>query len=321
MTIDDGFRSSTQNQGTTGQSQTGQSQTGSSGTARSPEYDDGLTVQDTTHGAGQGVGNDQLQPGTSTMGRGIDAEHGGIGESATGTQGSFTPGSGAAGGSSREPASGTWGRDTTLTGASTGTTGADRDLGDNRDGLGRDRTSDVTADESGTLISADKVIGTAVYDASGERLGTVDSIMLNKRSGKVAYAVMSFGGFLGIGERYHPLPWNVLTYDEQKGGYNVEHSADDLRKAPNYSRDEVDNFDGGSSRSREVDSYYGVDLDRDRVSDQGHSAYRGGAVDADRTSSFGSGATGVEAGDAIGSTTGAGSTGMGSTGMGSNRNY
>ena len=85
------------------------------------------------------------------------------------------------------------------------------------------------------------MVGTAVYDAAGERLGTIDSIMLNKRSGKVAYAVMSFGGFLGIGERYHPLPWNVLTYDEAKGGYNVEHSADDLRKAPNYSRGEVDN--------------------------------------------------------------------------------
>ncbi|MBV8972354.1 MAG: PRC-barrel domain-containing protein [Sphingomonadaceae bacterium] len=199
-------------------------------------------------------------------------------------------------------------------------------MGDNRDGLGRDRTDDVTADESGTLISADKVIGTAVYDASGERLGTIDSIMLNKRSGKVAYAVMSFGGFLGIGERYHPLPWDVLTYDERKSGYNVQHSADDLRHAPNYSRDEVDTFDGGSDRRREVDSYYGVDLDRRRVSDQGGSPYRGGAVDSDTGETltgqrrFGS-ATGVEAADAIGSTTGAGSSGMASTGMGSNRNF
>lgn len=115
----------------------------------------------------------------------------------------------------------------------------------------------LRTDETSDLISADKVVGTAVYDAAGERLGTIDSIMLGKRSGKVAYAVMSFGGFLGIGERYHPLPWNVLTYDEAKGGYNIQHTADDLRAAPNYSRDEVDTLDYGRSGG-EIDDYYGV---------------------------------------------------------------
>jgi hypothetical protein len=117
----------------------------------------------------------------------------------------------------------------------------------------------VTTDETSDLISANKVEGTAVYDAAGERLGTVDSIMLGKRSGQVAYAVMSFGGFLGIGERYHPLPWNVLTYDQAKGGYNIQHTADDLRKAPNYSRDEVDALDYGT-RGDEIDDYYGVNV-------------------------------------------------------------
>ncbi len=262
MTIDDRF-------GT--QNQTGQNQT--AGTARSAEYDDGLTVQDTTHGA---------EPRVVT---GMSGAPSFAGQTSYGG----------------------------------------RDLGDNRDGLGRDRSDALTADECGTLIAADKVVGTAVYDAAGERLGTIDSIMLNKRSGKVAYAVMSFGGFLGIGERYHPLPWDVLTYDDAKGGYNVQHSADDLRKAPNYSRDEVDTFDyarGGG----EIDNYYGVDLDRNRVSDQGNSPYRGGAVDAEGDEAmtrptFGSSATGVELADAVGSTTGAGSSGMGSTNMGANRNY
>ncbi|QYE34341.1 PRC-barrel domain-containing protein [Polymorphobacter sp. PAMC 29334] len=153
----------------------------------------------------------------------------------------------------------------------------------------------LRTDETHDLISADKVVGTAVYDASGERLGTVDSIMLGKTSGKVAYAVMSFGGFLGIGERYHPLPWNVLTYDEAKGGYNIQHTADDLRDAPNYSRDEVDTLDYGQ-RSGEIDDYYGVNIPHGR-------------------------AAGVETADAIGSTTGAGSSGMASTGMGANRNF
>jgi hypothetical protein len=130
-------------------------------------------------------------------------------------------------------------------------------MGDNRDGMGRDRTDDVTADETNTLISADKVQGTAVYDATGDRLGSIDSVMINKRSGKVAYAVMSFGGFLGIGERYHPLPWDALTYDTDKGGYNIQQSPDQLRDAPNYSRDELDRLDYGRSGG-EIRSYYGV---------------------------------------------------------------
>jgi PRC-barrel domain len=130
-------------------------------------------------------------------------------------------------------------------------------MGENRDGMGRDRTDAVTAGETNTLISADKVEGTAVYDATGERLGTIDSIMINKRSGKVAYAVMSFGGFLGIGERYHPLPWDTLTYDTDKGGYNIRQSPDELRSAPNYSRDELDRLDYGQSGNA-IRSYYGV---------------------------------------------------------------
>lgn len=187
-----------------------------------------------------------------------------------------------------------------------------RDLGDNRDGLGRDRTDALTAEESGTLIAADKVVGTAVYDAAGERLGTIDSIMLNKRSGRVAYAVMSFGGFLGIGERYHPLPWNALTYDEAKGGYNVEHSADDLRRAPNYSRDEVDTLDYARSGG-EIDNYYGVEIADGAAAEVGIPA-RASFDPITRRS------TGIVAADDIGSTTGAGSSGMLSTGMGSNRN-
>lgn len=143
-------------------------------------------------------------------------------------------------------------------GTDSGTTmgaGSDRQFGDNTDGMGRDQTDRVTADETGTLIAADKVQGTAVYDGGGERLGTIDSLMLNKRSGKVAYAVMSFGGFLGIGERYHPLPWDKLTYDTDKGGYNVGATQDELRAGPTYSRDEIADFDG--DRSRGVDDYYG----------------------------------------------------------------
>ena len=76
----------------------------------------------------------------------------------------------------------------------------------------------VATDETGSLIAASKVNGTHVYNGQGESLGSIYDVMIDKRSGKVAYAVMSFGGFLGMGEDYHPLPWSVLTYDTESRG-------------------------------------------------------------------------------------------------------
>ncbi len=67
--------------------------------------------------------------------------------------------------------------------------------------------------ETFSLIGSDKVEGTAVYGAKGERIGSVQRVMIDKISGKVAYAVVSFGGFLGIGEDYYPMPWSQLKYD------------------------------------------------------------------------------------------------------------
>ena len=130
-------------------------------------------------------------------------------------------------------------------------------FGDNTDGMGRDRTDQVAADETGKLISADKVIGTAVYNAGGEHLGTIHSVMLHKISGRVAYAVMSLGGFLGIGERYHPLPWDALTYDESKGGYNIDKNDEQLKGAPHFSRDEIEHLDYGRN-GPQIRDYYGV---------------------------------------------------------------
>src|SRR4051812_47256988 len=81
---------------------------------------------------------------------------------------------------------------------------------------------EVATDETEHLISSSKVESTAVYDRQGERLGTVSSFMVNKYTGQVAYAVMSFGGFLGMGRSCHPLPWKALSYDTGKGGYVVD---------------------------------------------------------------------------------------------------
>ena len=110
-------------------------------------------------------------------------------------------------------------------------------------------------EESPLLISADKVKGTDVYNASNENLGSVEDIMIDKRSGKVAYAVMSFGGFLGIGEKYHPLPWAMLQYDPDQDGYRVSLSREQLERAPAYGRNETVNYTD-DTWNRRVHSYY-----------------------------------------------------------------
>ena len=116
--------------------------------------------------------------------------------------------------------------------------------------------ADVTRISPNTLIAADRVEGTDVYNRSGEKLGTVDDIMIDKVSGKAIYAVMSFGGFLGIGEKYHPLPWSTLTYDEAKGGYVVDLDKKVLEDAPTYDIDE--DFRWTPDYGRRVDKYYNV---------------------------------------------------------------
>jgi hypothetical protein len=104
---------------------------------------------------------------------------------------------------------------------------------------GRSRTSgSVDKDETTDLIASNKVEGTTVYNRQGEKLGEVYNFMVGKRSGEVAYAIMSFGGFLGIGQKYHPLPWNALTYDTSKKGYVIDADKERLMRAPNYAAGE-----------------------------------------------------------------------------------
>ena len=108
-----------------------------------------------------------------------------------------------------------------------------------------------------TNIRASKVKGTAVYTPSGEHLGSVEDIVIGKRDGRVKYALMSFGGFLGIGEEYHPLPWDMLTFDTEKDGYVVPVSREQLEAAPRYgAATEPDWQDDAWQRS--LTTYYGL---------------------------------------------------------------
>jgi hypothetical protein len=115
----------------------------------------------------------------------------------------------------------------------------------------------VATDETDRLISSDKVVGTAVYNIQGEHLGSVYNLMVDKTSGQIAYAVMSFGGFLGIGESYHPLPWRVLKYDVRQGGYVVDLDRRRLETAPSYSANSLPNW-SDPTYGHDIDNYYGV---------------------------------------------------------------
>jgi len=91
--------------------------------------------------------------------------------------------------------------------------------------------------ETHRLIASDKVDGTAVYDRSGERLGTIRNFMVDKRSGQAQYAVLQFGGLFGIGSDYYPIPWQKLTFDPSQGGYVVDLTKAQVEGAPSYGHD------------------------------------------------------------------------------------
>ncbi len=107
------------------------------------------------------------------------------------------------------------------------------------------------------VIAASKATGTSVYGPDGTKIGSVEEIFLDKLSDNILFAAVGLGGFLGIGEKYHPMPWSVLDYDEQKGGYVVPYTKDVLKSAPNFTLDELKRNDG-SVRDQAL-SYYKVD--------------------------------------------------------------
>ena len=119
-----------------------------------------------------------------------------------------------------------------------------------------DRSRPLERDETDRLISSDKVEGTKVYSIDGDDLGHIDSLMIGKRSGRVEYAVMNFGSFLGMGGSYHPLPWDALDYDPARSGYVVNIDKNRLKDAPSFSQGDRPGFDRQYGET--VFGYYGV---------------------------------------------------------------
>ena len=137
----------------------------------------------------------------------------------------------------------------------------------NRDGWDRggqdrgygsdDHNRGLPMDETSHLIASNKVEGTTVYGGDGRRLGSIHNFMVDKLTGRVEYAVMAYStGFLGMGTRYYPLPWRVLSYDKRAGGYRIDLTERDLRHAPSFDRESEPRFD--RNYGSRVHDYYGL---------------------------------------------------------------
>jgi hypothetical protein len=117
--------------------------------------------------------------------------------------------------------------------------------------------NEIDEKEFGNLIGSDKVEGTAVYGAEDRKIGSIERVMIDKKSGRVSYAVLGFGGILGLGNDHYPLPWQSLKYDTRLGGYITGVTEEQLRGAPKYGSERDWNWaDAGTTGA--VNDYYGL---------------------------------------------------------------
>jgi sporulation protein YlmC with PRC-barrel domain len=107
-----------------------------------------------------------------------------------------------------------------------------------------------------SIISSDRVEGSDVYNTSGDKLGSVDTLWIDKRSGQVRYAVLEFGGFLGMGTDRYPLPWAMLKYDTEQDGYVVPINQATLEGAPRFQANETPPYN--DDFGRKVHDHYGA---------------------------------------------------------------
>lgn len=109
-------------------------------------------------------------------------------------------------------------------------------------------TQPAQAEIEHPLIPAKRVNGADVFNQAKEKIGRIEDIAIDKRSGKVAYAILSFGGFLGMGDKHQPMPWSVLSYNEELGGYQVDITEEFLALAPKLDVSELSGWDDSAER-------------------------------------------------------------------------
>jgi sporulation protein YlmC with PRC-barrel domain len=114
----------------------------------------------------------------------------------------------------------------------------------------------TTATGHTSAIRAKKVIGTAVKNTAGQKIGQVEDIVLDKQSNNIIFAVVGFGGFLGMNEKFHPVPWSALDYDEMENSYVVPFTKEQLQAAPADSIDKLTRADGAATYATRANEYY-----------------------------------------------------------------
>jgi hypothetical protein len=117
----------------------------------------------------------------------------------------------------------------------------------------------TSSSTNNTLIGSDRVEGTKVFDPAGKHIGAIKRLVIDKVSGRVAYAVASFGGFLGMGSQEYAIPWNKLTYDTGKHGYVTDITKEQLEGAPNFYRASAGGV--GTGRRSAAETATASDLD------------------------------------------------------------
>jgi len=120
---------------------------------------------------------------------------------------------------------------------------------------GKENLMDATSPHD--LIMANRVTDTPVFNRAGDRIGHIDNLSIDKVSGQVVYALLSFGGFLSLGDKLHPLPWDRLEYDLEKGGYVVPLSKEQLEAAPALTRRDLEDLGAGADWRDSIGAYYG----------------------------------------------------------------
>ncbi len=106
--------------------------------------------------------------------------------------------------------------------------------------FGPTAATEETAGGAHEAISSRRVEGTPVFDRRGAKIGSIHSVMIHKRTGQVSQAILTFGGFLGLGSRAYPLPWAMLTFDPELRGYSLDLRREDIEDAPYMTLDQAD---------------------------------------------------------------------------------
>jgi hypothetical protein len=159
-----------------------------------------------------------------------------------------------------------------------------------------------------SLMGADTLIGDTVVNGADDDLGDIKEIMLDMQTGQVAYAVLAFGGFLGMGEKLFAVPWQALHLDTANKRFVLNIDKERLKTAPGFDKDAWPDM-SDVTWSNQIHSFYGTDPHRTGAPSMGPGVATGGMV----SGMGGAGTRSMGAGMA-GSSTGAGSSTLGSSG-------